>query len=432
MSAESLSVPLKSYRFYQTNVLIALFAGYSGYYICRSNLSVAAPMIISEFSSQGINKEVLGQIASLGIVFYSLGKFINGILGDMIGGRKVFLIGMGGAIVFTIFFGMSSGVLLFSIAWAGNRLIQSMGWGGLVKVTVNWFSYTSYGKVMGFLSLSYLAGDILAKLILGQMLLLNFKWYVLFFTSAALLSGIFIVCFFLIKDKPEDLGLKTPESNPENLFAHSDSEAPSGIKELLLPYFKNFSFILLLIISFGMTALREAFSFWIPTYLYEAANLSSGNSSLFSAWYSIAGIASILGAGFLSDVFLKGKRGVILCVSCIPVAFIFFLMTLPLKNAYLPILFISLIGLLLLGPYSFLAGAMSCDLGGKKGVATAAGLVDSIGYLGGTLALWFTGRLAERNGWNYAFACLAVIALLTAVTAFVYYMVKERKSKAFV
>ncbi len=128
--------------------MISLFVGYSGYYICRSNLSIATPLIIQEFGAEGINKEVIGQIASLGVMFYAIGKVINGVLGDFIGGKKIFILGMIGSVLATVFFSLSSGLLLFFSAWALNRLVQSMGWGGLVKISTNWFSYKSYGKIM--------------------------------------------------------------------------------------------------------------------------------------------------------------------------------------------------------------------------------------------------------------------------------------------
>ena len=41
---------------------------------------------------------------------------------------------------------------------------------------------------------------------------------------------------------------------------------------------------------------------------------------------------------------------------------------------------------LLIGPYSYLAGAISLDFGGKRGGATACGIIDGVGYLGGVLA----------------------------------------------
>ena len=67
-------------------------------------------------------------IASAGALAYALGKFVTGVAGDFVGGRTMFLLGMIGAAVATAWFGLSSGMTFFVIAWAFNRLVQSAGW----------------------------------------------------------------------------------------------------------------------------------------------------------------------------------------------------------------------------------------------------------------------------------------------------------------
>jgi sugar phosphate permease len=428
MSSPEIAVkPTKlSFRYWQSSTVIGLFIGYCGYYICRSNLAVAAPLIIEEYDT--INKEVMGQIASFGVVFYAIGKVINGVLGDFIGGKKVFMLGMMGSILATVVFGLGTGVAIFFIAWAANRMIQSMGWGGLVKVAANWVPYQSYGKIMAFLSLSFLFGDIIAKLLLGQLIKLNIGWRELFFVAAGIMTVIALIDFFIVKNDPEHMGFERQPVNPKNLFKNGQSsESPQSLKALLLPYFKSLPFLLMLVMSFGLTAIREAFNFWIPTYLYESAGFSQGEASQFSAIFPVFGVASILGAGYLSDTILKGKRGILIAGACLPIALVLAVMALGLKGQIIPLVLISLAGLLVLGPYSFLAGAMSMDVGGPKGAATAVGLIDAVGYIGGTLAVWLTGLLAQRIGWTGAFVILAVIAAFTGVSAFVYYLTQERK-----
>ena len=103
------------------------------------------------------------------------------------------------------------------------------------------------------------------------------------------------------------------------------------------------------------------------------------------------------------------------------------LMSQPGGGHWLPLALISLVGLLLLGPYSFLAGAMSLDAGGRQGAATASGLVDAVGYAGATGALWLTGALAEHRGWGAAFLALALLAAATAIVALVFYLTQERQ-----
>jgi OPA family glycerol-3-phosphate transporter-like MFS transporter len=419
----------QSFRFWQTTTAVGLFIGYSGYYLCRSNLAVATPLIIQAYGSQGIDKEVMGQIASAGVIAYAIGKVINGMIGDAMGGRRVFIWGMLASVLATVLFGLGAGVTLFFIAWIFNRAVQSMGWGGLVKITAHWFSYRNYGKVMGLISLSYLFGDIVAKLWLGQLIYWGLDWQTLFFVSGATLLVIALGCLWAVKNDPESMGFPTPEVNPNSLLTEEEGQEKASLAVILRTYFSSLSFFLLLMMSFGLTAIREAFNFWLPTYLFEVASLSKGAASQFSSLYPVFGMVSILLAGYLSDAALRGKRGLMILIGCVPMTVVLLLMAADLKGQVVPLVLSSLVGLLLLGPYSFLAGAMSMDLGGRKGAATAVGLVDGVGYLGGTLSLWLTGRLAQYSGWNSAFVALAIITGLTAVAAGLFYWTQERLRK---
>ena len=425
MSAPLVSPSLSRWQF---RTALSLFVGYSAYYLCRSNLAIAAPLLIREFAGQGLNKEVMGRIASVGVLFYAAGKIVNGVLGDFLGGKKIFLLGMVGSVVATVAFGLGQGVAVFFGAWAVNRLVQSMGWAGLVKTTAHWFSYQSYGKIMGLLSLSYLFGDIVAKLLLGQLLVLGLGWRGLFMAAAGMLTVVALASRFSLKSTPESIGLPAPPTRPDNLFTgpEAPTDRPTSPGSLLRPYLQSRSFQLVLVMSFGLTALREAFSFWVPTYLVEAAHLSEGAASQYSALYSLFGMVSILGAGYLSDTWLRGQRGSLILAACVLLVPVLLLMTRPTNTSVLPLLLISLTGLLLLGPYSFLAGAMSLDAGGRQGAATAAGLVDAVGYAGATLTLWLTGFLAEHLGWDGAFLALALLAAATAGAALVFYRTQER------
>ena len=128
---------------------------------------MATPLLVEELGRRGVSHGDaivhIGSITSSGVLAYALGKlFLTG-LGDFWGGRRNFLIGVGGATVFTLLFAAGGGLPLFTLAWIGNRLTQSIGWAGLIKVSSKWFDFSSYGTVIGILSISYLVGDALAR-----------------------------------------------------------------------------------------------------------------------------------------------------------------------------------------------------------------------------------------------------------------------------
>ncbi len=76
---------------------------------------------------------------------------------------------------------------------------------------------------------------------------------------------------------------------------------------------------------------------------------------------------------------------------------------------------IGLIGFLSYGPYSLLAGVLAVEIGGRKGIATVAGLVDSSGYLATIFAGHYFGRLLDFGGYLLGFHVLAFVTLTAAL-----------------
>src|SRR5262245_17123050 len=256
--------------------LAALFTGYAGYYVCRSNLSVAAPLIGQEFPD--IGKKELGLLSSAGLVAYALGKVVNGLLADLVGGRRVFLIGMFLSAACVVAFGLSAGLSAFLVIWVANRFVQSMGWGALVGIAGRWYPARMYATVMGVLSLSYLIGDSLARLYLGQILSLGVGWRGLFFASAGTLVLIGLAGTVTVWDRPRDLGL--PDCEPE---PGPDPGKSIGIWTLLHPLLKNPTFWIACGMNFGLTAIRETFNYWTPLFLNETADLAPAWAAAASA-----------------------------------------------------------------------------------------------------------------------------------------------------
>src|SRR5579864_2368451 len=202
-------------RLWQGITMALLFIGYAGYYICRSNFSVSLPLIIDDLARRGMNPQQakihLGAIASWGVLAYAIGKFFLGGAADFLGGRRNFLAGMGGSVLFTLLFALGGGLPVFTLAWIGNRLVQSTGWAGLVKISSRWFSYSSYGAAMGVISLSYLFGDAAARQFMGVMIARGLGWRGVFQVAAGALFVIFLLNLLLLKESPKHLRLEEPE-----------------------------------------------------------------------------------------------------------------------------------------------------------------------------------------------------------------------------
>jgi OPA family glycerol-3-phosphate transporter-like MFS transporter len=407
---------------------MALLAfGYAGYYFCRSDLSVAMPDLIRYLGTHGVQANDaqvrLGLIASYGTFAYAAGKFISGTLADLLGGRRNFLSGMAGSIIFTVLFLLGGGLPIFTLAWIGNRFFQSMGWSGLVKVSSRWYSYKTYGTVMAILSLSFLFGDAGARWFLGTLMQHGVGWQGVFIASASVLALLALVNFVLLRETPYERGLPKPDENPLNVYANDESAAEGDAKlwSLLKPLFTSFPFWLVCLLSLGTTLLRETFLLWTPTYFVQFAGLTNGQAATSSALFPFFGGVAVLIAGILSDRLGLNGRNLVLFFGMFlsGVSLIGISLIPPHSNPLLPIVMVTLVGFLMLGPYSYLAGAMSLDFGGSRGSATAAGFIDGFGYVAGALSGGAVAGIAVREGWQRTFVYLAVAAFMTAVVALV-------------
>jgi sugar phosphate permease len=407
----------------QFRTIALLFGGYAACYYCRADLSVSTPLLVEELSRHGVSHGDaivrIGTLSSYGIAAYALGKlFLTG-LGDYWGGRRNFLIGVGGAAGCTLLFALGGGFPVFTAAWLGNKLTQSVAWAGLIKVSSKWFNYTSYGSVIGILSISYLVGDALARQQMSLLIAQGYGWRTLFLFAAAVAGAMLLASFLWLRESRTEEGHPPAAPNPLSLFAAAE-RPPQSVAALLLPLLRSRSFLLVCVLSFACTIIREAFNDWTPQYLHDDLGFSVSHAAAMSAIFPGVGALSVLAAGWLSDrLGLAGRSLLLLVGLCGTVGGLLVLMGA--RNlsvgVTLPLATIGVVAFCLLGPYSYLGGAFALDFGGKQASAASSGIIDGIGYLGGMLAGRTIGQLAVDFGWAQVFAALAAVSALAALAA---------------
>src|ERR1700680_4271449 len=304
-------------RFWQAVTVALLMTGYAGYYLCRSDLSVALPLLIQEMAARGIARDEattrFGTIASLGVLAYAIGKFPSGGLADFLGGRRNYLFGMAGSVLFTFLFAVAGGMPMFTLAWIGNRAVQSLGWAGLVKITSKWFSFSTYGSVMGVISLSFLFGDARSRQFMATLIAHGMGWRGVFYSAGGVLAVLLLINLLLLKESPRDMGLSEPAVNPSNLFREGgEQHTPVSVRSLLATFGRSRVFWLVCVLSLGMTLVRETFNLWTPTYFTQAVGLTDADAAQKSALFPLFGGISVLLSGFLSDRLGRSGRAAII------------------------------------------------------------------------------------------------------------------------
>jgi OPA family glycerol-3-phosphate transporter-like MFS transporter len=378
------------------------------------------PLIAAEMTGRGITANAarisLGSIASFGVLAYAIGKFPSGWLADFLGGRRNFLFGMAGAIAFTLLFAASGTIPFFTLAWMGNRLVQSLGWAGAVKITAKWFSFRRYGSVMAVMSLSFLFGDAIARQFMGWLIAIGFGWRGVFAVCAAVLAVLLGLCLFLLRESPSAIGQPEPAASPANLFA---GKKPPTARSLVATLASSSAFRLACILSLGLTIVKETFSLWTPTYFVQATGMTPAAAAGNSAVFPLLGGVSVLLCGWLSDHLGRNGRAAFILTGLVLAGFaLLSLASGALHGSRLwTVLLVSAVAFLIIGPYSYLAGAISLDFGGKQASGTTSGLIDGIGYLGGIVSGDSMARISVNYGWSGALLVLAVIAFLSSVAA---------------
>ena len=286
---------------------------------------------------------------------------------------------------------------------------------------------------MGVISLSFLFGDAAARAFMGWLIDAGLGWRDVFWVAGGVLAVLLVLNVALIRESPKELGLPEPETNPDNLFgALGEDPHPEAAGPLLATLARSPAFWIVCLLSLGLTLLRETFNNWTPTYLVEGVGLSKGAAAGMSGLFPFFGGISVILAGFLGDRFGRGGRatiilgGILLCGLALAVLG----STSFAGRSREALVLVAAVAFLLIGPYSYLAGAISLDFGGKRGGATACGLIDGVGYLfGGVVAGKVVSSLSHTLGWQGVFKMLAAVALLTGVVA-AFFLVNQLRPAA--
>jgi OPA family glycerol-3-phosphate transporter-like MFS transporter len=247
----------------------------------------------------------------------------------------------------------------------------------------------------------------------------GYGWRALFYLAGAVAGFFLIANLLLLRESRADVGYPEATPNPQNLYGDS-AERPASVAALVLPLLRSHAFLLVCLLSLGCTIVRETFNTWTPVYLKDYFGYSVSAAASASAVFPAVGAVSVIAAGWLSDRLGADSRPAVMGLGLLATAVALLLLALLPPSTVGPMLPLAAIGttaLCLLGPYSYLGGALAIDFGGKQGAALSSGLIDGVGYLGSVLGGVTVARVSIAFGWKGVFLSLAVISLIAAIGA---------------
>jgi OPA family glycerol-3-phosphate transporter-like MFS transporter/OPA family sugar phosphate sensor protein UhpC-like MFS transporter len=421
----------RQYRYWRVRILTTTIVGYALYYFVRSNISVPLKAMGEELN---YTKAQLGLITTIGGVTYGISKFINGFLGDHANPRYFMAIGLFGAALMNVFFGLSSSLLFFGAFWFFNNWFQGMGFPPCAKSMAYWFSPRERASTFGIWHTSHMIGAALVGALTGY-LVKYLGWRSCFYIPAGLAACGAVYVLIFLRDTPGSMGLppvevykgeetprelaeelKEPVPGAEGVLEYESAEQPLTYWQVVWRYILCNPYMWLIsFANLSVYVLRYAQMTWGPTFLQEYKGMSVEAAGLLYFGAEMGGMLGALVAGFVADRVFNGRAGRVCVIAMALMAVTISLFrvsprSLPIVSGALYVL----MGFLLYVPQMLIA-AMAMNLGTKRASAAAVGLTGIIGYASTIITGVGIGSLVDRHGWPAAFYLMTACALITLV-----------------
>jgi OPA family glycerol-3-phosphate transporter-like MFS transporter len=298
--------------------------------------------------------------------------------------------------------------------------MQAFGAPVMVKINAAWFRHTERGGfagIFGFMinlgrfGINNLGAALLAGFVfLGLLRIPPLHWRWLFWVPAGIALITAICMALIVKDTPEQAGF--PSVNPHE---ESGGRVQVRVTDIFKIIARN-PVVWIVACAYACTgAVRQGIDQWFPLFMREVhhVNFESAQFQILAA--SIPFVASVgsLISGFISDKLFHGRRAPV-------AAFLYFLESAIILAAAqfhsvnAAISFLILISLTANSTHSILGAAAPMDIGGTKMAGSAAGVIDSFQYFGGSLAGYFLGALLDRS-WGSYFYFMAPFGIIGGV-----------------
>jgi ACS family glucarate transporter-like MFS transporter len=388
-------------------------------YLDRLNFSIAGPYIQDEFS---IPLKTMGWILSSFLFGYALSQIPGGYLADRYGPRRVLIAAIAWWSVLTAATAIAPQLPMvrwFGIAWAFAIVRSLIGIGeapsspSYTKVVANWMGNARRGIGSSFNLLGIGLGGAVTPVLI-TFIMRHWGWRAAFYICGLVGILVALAWYFLATDRPEE----HPRVNAEEieLIGAGRSFATSQTSKLHVPWgriFTNRSIIALVLGYFCQGFPIYFFHTWLFTYLVRVRGFSLTQGGLYGATPSIAIVVAAPLGGLFADSAVrkfgkpKGQRIAVWLGMFASAILMWEGANAP--NKVIAILFLAAAaGCNMFASVTFWAACI--DLG-QQFSGSVAGLMNTMGNLGGALSPIVTAYLAARFGWSSALTLAAAVTV---------------------
>lgn len=373
----------------------ACVLAYAGCYTGRNILSAVMPQL----TELGIFSEsALGTMGSALLLCYGVGQLINGFLGNKISAKYMVPAGLAIPGIMIIIFPFCRSDVAGVLMWGACGLFCSMLWGPMSKII---------GE-----NTERAVGRILITLMTAASVLGTLITYILAFAGSAggsycapfIFSGVLLIVisavYYLLSLRMERRGIIRTHSVARTEKANAD------FKRLFL----NVGFFSMIAVTLLYGIIRNAVSFWIPTFIAQNFSVSSKTAAAISTILPLTNILGTFITMYLAR--LVKYREKLMCTILFSFSVVMF-MTVFFCKANLAVLSISALFLAsaaMTGACNMIFSVYVLHFTSTGLISGITGFFDFTSYISASAASFAFPHILKIGGWS------AVVAVWLAVT----------------
>jgi OPA family glycerol-3-phosphate transporter-like MFS transporter len=408
---------------WQNRIFSACFIAYTAAYICRVNFSVAIPGLQTEFKFSNTN---VGLISSAFFWVYALGQLVNGYLGDRFSSRKFIFTGLVISALINVAFGYSLTLYAMILLWGANGIFQSMLWGPIVKTLSYWFPNKKHNKVAFGMSITMIFGYLIAWSSSGAMLnYLGWQW--VFWLASIIVIVLAFVWYFMIRNRPSDVGLPDISEAKEDASASSEDQPSLTVtKKPLWKIITGTNLVFVAITGIMEGIIKDSISLWSPKLLMDTQNLSLESTVAIVLIIPLVNFSGILLAGWLNRILKSNEKLTIMILMLGSAVTSLGLVFLIHASTVLSIMMLACTSAFMFGINPLMTTVIPLNYSYCDKVSSIAGFIDFSIYLGSGLAGILTGFIVDMLGWDNVFIMWFLVSILGALAMYAS-IIKGRK-----
>lgn len=247
------------------------FAAYAACYIGKNALSALLPQLLQE---QTFAQEELGRMGSVFLLAYGVGQLVNGLLGNRVHPRYMVFLGLFLPGVLLALFPFCGSALAGTLLWAVCGFLGSMLWGPLSRMVGENTSPGAARLLLTLLTVASMLGTLLAYLLAAFASLCG-ATRPAFWLGGGCMAAVALLWLLACRRMERRGMVRQGEVKPLSA---------GGGRLTLGALLRNRVFLCVVIVTMLNGVIRNAVSFWIPTFL-------SQHLALRPEWVSVASSA---------------------------------------------------------------------------------------------------------------------------------------------